>query len=102
MKDILSYLADLNRPRLLVRAARMGVEDYQRERHLPRLLGRPAAPRSAHALVRLRELELDMNAQRLASDASYCIARHIDVLIAIMAEARILRAARAGKAANSN
>jgi len=94
MKDILSYLADLNRPRLLVRAARIGVDDYQRERHLPRLLGRSTTPRSTQALMRLREIELDMNAQRIASDTGYSIARHIDVLIAIMAEARILRATR--------
>ena len=39
MQDILSMLSAIHRPRLLMRAARFGAEDYRREVHLPRLLG---------------------------------------------------------------
>ncbi|MEL7088895.1 MAG: DUF6477 family protein, partial [Planctomycetota bacterium] len=39
MQDVLTMLQCLHRPRLLMRAARIGAEDYRRAAHLPRLLG---------------------------------------------------------------
>lgn len=92
MQDILSMLTRLNRPRLLVRAARIGAQDYRRERHLQRLLGYGHLPRSAPALLKLMEIEAQFNQQRRDEDASYSLVRHVDVLIALMGEARILRA----------
>ena len=44
MTDFRTLLADLRRPRLLIRAARFGVADYKRERDLRRLIKRPTAP----------------------------------------------------------
>jgi hypothetical protein len=38
-------LAALRRPSLLMRAARIGTEDYRRTVHLPRLLGYGQVPR---------------------------------------------------------
>lgn len=93
MQDVLSYLSQLNRPRLLVRAARIGAQDYRRDTHLPRLLGQARLPKSGEALLRLSEIETQLNEKRRADDAGYSIARHIDILIAIVAEARILSAA---------
>ena len=92
MQDVLSQLTQLNRPRLLVRAARIGAQEYRRDSHLPRLLGLARLPKSGDALLRLNEIETILNEKRLANDASYSLTRHIDVLIAIVAEARILRA----------
>ncbi len=91
MQDVLSHLATMKRPRLLVRAARLGAPDYRRETHLPRILGVGRPPRSGPALLRLSELESDLNHLRVENDASYSIARHVDVLIAMVAEARLLR-----------
>lgn len=91
MQDVLSFLTNMQRPRLLVRAARIGAQDYRRDLHLPRLLGRSNLPRSANALLRLSELEADANAKRLNGDAGYSLTRHVDLLIAIVAEARLLR-----------
>ena len=42
------------------------------------------------ALKRLLSVEDGMEATRRAGDASYSIARHIEVLIALMAEARVV------------
>ena len=98
MNDILSMLNVLRRPRLLMRAARIGAEDYRRSAHLPRLLGYGALPRHAIALMRLIEIEGELNALRLGDDSSYSLFRHIDVLIAIVGEARILRAAQSDPA----
>jgi len=94
MQDILSMLNALHRPRLLIRAARIGAEDYRRAAHLPRLLGYGQLPRHGNALMRLMEMERELNALRLGDDSSYSLLRHIDVLIAIVGEGRILRAAQ--------
>ena len=94
MQDVLTMLKCLHRPRLLMRAARIGAEDYRRTAHLPRLLGYGNLPRHTQALMRLMEIEAEMNAQRLEDDSAYNLLRHIDVLIAIVGEARVLQAAQ--------
>ncbi len=92
-------MAALRRPGLLIRAARFGADDYRRDRHLQRILGYGALPRSAAALLRLIEIENDLDDRRRADDASYSLIRHLDVLIAMMGEARLLRAAHPALAA---
>ena len=92
MQDIMSMLNELRRPRLLIRAARHGMQDYNRSRHLPRILGYGARPRPAVAVMRLLDAESALNDQRLTGDAAYSLPRHLDVLIALMGEARLLRA----------
>lgn len=96
MQDIHSLLANLHRPRLLMRAARIGAQDYRRAGHLPRLLGYGVLPRSGPALMRLMEMEGELERQRTGSDAAYNLVNHVDVLIAIVAEARALRTAQSG------
>ncbi|MBY6119424.1 hypothetical protein KUV64_09800 [Mameliella alba] len=93
MKDILGLLNDLRRPRLLIRAARIGAQDYRRNPHLNRLLGYGALPRPGVALMRLVEIEAELNERRHADDAAYSVSRHVEVLTAMMGEARILREA---------
>ncbi len=91
MQDLLTVLRQLRRPRLLIRAARLGVDGYRRDPHLRRVLRTPSPPRTGSALMTLIELEADLESQRAAEEASYSIARHVDVLIAMMGEAQILR-----------
>ena len=88
MTDFRSLLANLHRPRLLSRAARFGVSDYRRERDLRRLLDGSATP--DRAVPRLICEEQRLESIRQAGDAAYSVSRHIDVLIALMAEARLL------------
>lgn len=92
MQDIISRLQALHRPKLLMRAARIGAEDYRRSSHLARVLGFGALPRHGQALMRLMEIEAELNSKRKDGDAGYSLITHIDVLIAMVAEARILRA----------
>jgi uncharacterized protein DUF6477 len=92
MQDLLSMMSTLHRPRLLVRAARLGSRDYRRDCHLPRLLGYGTLPRSAVALMRLMEQEREINESRLSDDAGYSLPRHLDILIAMMGEAQRIRA----------
>lgn len=90
MTDPLSLLTALRRPRLLIRAARFGLQDYRRDRDLVRLLrcADPVPPRQS--LGALLEQEEHLEQTRMAGDATYSIARHIEVLIALMAEARLI------------
>jgi len=94
MTDFLSLLANLRRPRLLIRAARFGLCDYRRDRDLRRLID--GSPSPDRALPRLLCEEERLEETRRSGDAAYSVGRHIDVLIALMAEARLLpRDARA-------
>lgn len=90
MTDFRDLLQNLRRPRLLVQAARLGVADYRRDRDLRRIAGTAAAP--DRVLPALMDAEAALEQTRCAGDASYDIARHVEVLIALMAEARRLPA----------
>ncbi|WP_400088222.1 DUF6477 family protein [Yoonia sp. R78084] len=91
MLDLHTRIATLKRPALLARAARFGVDDYRREVHLRRILGRDSLPRSGPALMQLLDVEAVMDMQRKDNAASYRPARHVEVLIAILGEAHLLR-----------
>lgn len=92
MQDVQSRLSELNRPKLLVRAARHGASGYVRERHLPRLLGREQTPQPVPAALELLQLEADLDAKRTSNAADYSTGRHVDVLMALMCEAHLLSA----------
>ncbi|MCX7559889.1 DUF6477 family protein [Sulfitobacter sp. F26204] len=95
MQDVLTMLNALHRPRLMMRAARIGAQEYRRSAHLPRLLGYGALPRNGIALLKLIEIEATLEEQRIGSDASYSLVKHLDVLIAMVGEARLLRSTQA-------
>ncbi|MBI6629017.1 DUF6477 family protein [Pontibaca salina] len=92
MQDVLSLLNTLRRPRLLIRTARIGARDYSRGRHLQRLLGYSALPQPGAALLHLIEMETTFEEMRCTRDTGYSLTRHLDILIAIMGEAQLLRA----------
>ena len=91
MQDILSLFDSLRRPRLLIRTARIGAQDYRRTPHLNRLLGTAALPRHGAALLRLMEIEAELDDRRRRGDAGYSVSHHVELLCAMMGEARILR-----------
>ncbi len=88
MSDFRTILSELRRPRLLMRAARFGMEEYRRDRDLRRLLNGNMQPE--RAVPRLICEEALMEDTRRRGDATYSVSRHIEVLIALMAEARLL------------
>lgn len=90
MTDFRSFLTNLRRPRLLIQAARFGICDYRRDRDLRRLIGTPQPPAPDRALPALIAAEEQAEATRRAGDAAYSITRHVDLMIALMAEARLL------------
>lgn len=72
------------RPRLLITAARHGMEDYRRNRDLPRLIGPGIA--AADVINRLAALEERLEDSRRAGDPGWSCLRHVEVLIALLAE----------------
>ena len=90
MTDLKTALEALRRPRLLIRAARFGLAEYNRDRDLKRLIRRESAPTPTSALGLLIEEEARVEEIRRSHTAGYSPARHIELLIAIVAEARLL------------
>lgn len=88
MTDFRAILANLRRPRLLIRAARFGLEDYRRDRDLRRIL--PASLPVEATVSQLLQEEARLETIRVAGAQDYPMARHIEVLIALMAEVRLL------------
>ena len=91
MQDILTRLRGIHRPAILVQAGTIGARNYRRGPALRRILGKAPPPRSAVVLVQLIDIEADLNARRKKTDAGYNLVRHIEVMIALIAEAAILR-----------
>jgi hypothetical protein len=90
MSELNRRLSQLRRPRLLIRAARLGLQDYRRERDLKRLIGEPSARSASVAVNRLLELEEEIDTHRRAGTGGYSAAHHVETLIALIAEARLL------------
>ena len=93
MCQISQDLAALRRPGLLVDAAKYGTESYERRRDLRRMLrvAIPASPRAA--LEKLLPIEAALEKRRKVADKTYSFARHVDILVALLAEARAFRQA---------
>ena len=93
MTDFASVLTALRRPKILIRAARAGVVDYRRERDLRRLLRTAKVQATRPALDSLIAEENRLESNRTSGEATYSIQRHVAVLTALIAEARLLPAA---------
>lgn len=102
MQDVLTMVEQLKRPALLVRSARMGLDLYNRGPHLGRILGPGPLPRHAAAILALLEREEELDTARRAHAATYALAEHVECLIALMGEARLLSAMRAAPQENAS
>jgi hypothetical protein len=88
MIDLMTLLRGLRRPALLIRAARIGQGDYVRRRDLARILRTSRLPASGAAVMALMEREAELDERRRSGAAGYTVAAHVEVLAALMAEAR--------------
>lgn len=94
MTDILSLLRALCRPALLIRAARIGQASYDRQRDLGRILRTGRLPAPGAAAMALMEREAELEERRREGSAAYTYGTHVEVLAALMAEARVVAAGR--------
>ena len=58
-----------------------------------RILKSEAPAKTGEAILRILEIESEINECRIANHAKYSVAEHVEVLIALLGEARIHRAA---------
>lgn len=92
---LMDELSAIRRPLLLLRTARHGTVDYNRATDLRRILRTPATPRPGLATVRAL-IELEARHENLRTRAPqdggdpWRAARHIEVLIALIAEAQVV------------
>ena len=93
MSDFYKTLSQMRRPSMLMRAARLGLADYRRTVWLKRLSPGDSTPE--RTVARLINTEEQLEETRQSGDASYSISHHIEVLIALLAEASLLRRATA-------
>ncbi|MFZ1468891.1 MAG: DUF6477 family protein [Paracoccaceae bacterium] len=89
MSDFRKTLSTMRRPSMLMRAARLGLADYQRKPWLKRLTPGETSPERTVAWLISSEERLEET--RLRGDATYSFTRHIEVLIALIAEVSLLR-----------
>ena len=88
MTDLEERLSRIQRPKELIRSARFGIDFYDRERDLARVCPDRPGRESLRALFeRLLKAEAEAERTRLAGEAGYSPAHHIEILIALMAEA---------------
>lgn len=92
MTDLMTMLRGLHRPALLIRAARLGQEHYLRRRDLARILRTARLPGPGAAVIALMEREAELDERRRQGSGAYNCGAHVEVLVALMAEARALRA----------
>jgi hypothetical protein len=81
-----STIAQTTRPRILVKAAKISAQHYERTMMLGKILRTTKLPSHASAITLLTEREEALNEARLIHDASYRIQHHITVLSALMGE----------------
>lgn len=93
MSDLFKTFSSIRRPRLLIRAAKMGLDVYRGERDLNRILGHKLT--GVRAVAELLDQEQALETRRVTGDVTYSIARHVEILIALMAECRWLLTPRA-------
>jgi len=102
MLDPLNFAKRLHRPQLLVASARHALNGYARKRHLPRLLQQAELPEAGEATMRLIDLEKELEHARRRKDAAYDAVRHVEMLTAIMHEARMLAWRKPSDQANAS
>lgn len=89
MNSQLRRLGALKRPNLLVRAARIGLKDFSRERSLRRIFQSENYPGPGEAFEKLLEIEALTDRARREGGAVYSPARHVELLTALINEAQL-------------
>jgi hypothetical protein len=85
-----TQITKLKRPRILVKAAQISAQSYDRNKVLRRVLSCVNLPLHANAIDRLQEHEVTLNEARLSGKTSYKVQHHITVLSALLGEMHLL------------
>jgi len=88
MPTRLNTLSALTRPKLLLHAARLALQNYHRKPAILRIFGGTISADDPDVFTQLFQHENDLNAQRKSGDTTYSVARHVLVLTALIGEAQ--------------
>jgi len=89
MTHLESLLHALKRPKLLIKAARIGAKKYRRKYHLKALVAAQKGKDNEAFLKALLEQENDLEWDRQSGSAEYNVRKHITLLSALIAEAKL-------------
>lgn len=89
MLDTHQILNNLRRPKILIRAARLGMAGYKREADLRFITRTTKTPQHEAAVETLLVRESELETNRTAGTAGYSVHEHIRVLTALLAEIRL-------------
>lgn len=84
MNNIQTQLNALQRPKLLIRAARVGVKDFQAYRDLRKINGSAEQKSTPKLIDALFLEEFQLNDERLQNDPAYNVRNHIRALTALI------------------
>lgn len=90
MTNLKTALETIHRPKTLMRAAKSALGSYDRSTGLQRLLGKSEKICPEDALRELLPLEQDCETRRQTGRVAYSVASHLEVMVAIIAEASLL------------
>lgn len=88
MSDFRTALSEIRRPGILMRAVRFALTDYHRQSALKRFA--PEENRPERILSRLFETEARIEEIRQSGATTYSVCDHIEVLVAMISETRLL------------
>ena len=71
MRDLIGMISALKRPGVLVRTAKISADEYRRDVHLRRILKSDAPAKTGEAILRILEIESEINERRIANHAEY-------------------------------
>ncbi len=80
----------VNRPDILVKAARICIEKYAHNRLSTRLLGSKPISKPEQILLWLRQLENELETARKCSSTTYDMKLHIQVMAALLQELNLI------------
>ncbi len=83
----LTNITSLKRPRILLRAALNGCNNYRRERHLATMLAGRKNWSDEQVFQAIVSDEQYLDDQRRSGDANYSVSRHVKLMIALVCEA---------------
>lgn len=83
-------LKDITRPSILMRAARISLTSYSRDRDLKRIFRVQYLPQPRQVLERLVHQETELEEARKTGNAAYDLKFHIQVMTALLQELHLL------------
>ncbi len=78
------------RPKILMQAAKIGLQNYRRETDLKKILGARALSNHSQNISQLSDREIELEEARKSGNAAYDMNKHIQIMTALLQELYLL------------